>query len=621
MSGGEPSSINQFSRCDTVSLSFAYLYDNRWTACSFLSFHYFREAGESLYQVLYRKWRPQRFEDVAGQEHITTTLKNEIIEGRLNHAYLFTGSRGTGKTTCAKILAKAANCLSPQNGSPCGTCEICRGIDSGSVLDIVEMDAASNRKIDDIRDIIDEVQFKPARAKYRVYIIDEVHMLTTEAFNALLKTLEEPPEHVLFILATTEVHKLPQTILSRCQRFDFHRISPQAIADRLAFVAGQEQVNLTEEAALLIASVADGALRDALSLLDRCIAISSEINEEVVRNAAGLADKSYLYQLSACIINKNTAKAMETIDRLYGESKDMARLCDELIAHFRALMLIKSVKSPRNILVMSDSEFEQAQTQSDYLSLADIVYYMDVLSRAYQRMGHGTGDRTELEMALVKLSVPELDGTNEAITARLAALEKAVKRGVQVKEVPVYTMAQPQKKQKASEEKTEEAPQKKEQPQPSESPEKIDTSTQEQKPAPVEEQPHEPKPVPNTPQKLQAAPKTLDELYRNAKPFPQWVEVIEGMKPISRSIAATFAGSTAYESGGYLLIDTKNEMAFELLRQGNHRQEIRELIQSVTGTVYKLGPYKQPQKQEEQKDPLQIFKEKLTDSGIAVEES
>jgi len=555
--------------------------------------------------VLYRKWRPKTFEDVAGQEHITTTLKNEIIENRLTHAYLFTGSRGTGKTTCAKILAKAANCLNPQNGSPCGECEICRGIENGSVLDVVEMDAASNRKIENIRDIIDEVQFKPNRARFRVYIVDEVHMLTTEAFNALLKTLEEPPEHVIFILATTEVHKLPQTILSRCQRFDFHRIPPQAIADRVRYVAGQENVQLSEAAALLLAGVADGALRDALSLLDRCIAISDTVDEAVVRQAAGLADKKYLYELSACIINKNTAKAMEAVDRLYGESKDMARLCDELIAHFRALMLIKSVRSPRSILVMSEEEFEQAQTQSDYLSLADIVYDMDVLSRAYQRMGHGTGDRTELEMALVKLSAPELDGTNEAITARLTALERAVKRGipVQTEPLPAQTEQAPVQEQKQEEP----APVKEEAP----SLQKEEPKAQSE-PKPDAQSP-KPAPVP-------AAPKSLEELYRNAKPFPQWVEVIEGLKPISRSISAAFVGSAAYESGSYLLIDTQNSMAFELLRHSSRRQEIRSVIQEVTGKVYKLGPYRPPVQEQAKTDNLQLLKERLTDSGIPVEE-
>ncbi len=558
-----------------------------------------------LYQVLYRKWRPQHFGDVAGQPQVTETLRNALKSERINHAYLFTGSRGTGKTTCAKILAKAVNCLNLKDGDPCGECENCRGIDDGSILDVVEMDAASNRGIGDIREVIDEAQILPARAKYRVYIIDEVHMLTTEAFNALLKTLEEPPEHVIFILATTEVHKLPQTILSRCQRFDFHRIPPQAIADRVLYVAGQEKVQLSEAAALLIAGVADGALRDALSLLDRCIAISDTVDEAVVRQAAGLADKKYLYELSACIINKNTAKAMEAVDRLYGESKDMARLCDELIAHFRALMLIKSVRSPRNILVMSEEEFEQAQTQSDYLSLADIVYDMDVLSRAYQRMGHGTGDRTELEMALVKLSAPELDGTNEAITARLTALERAVKRGVtiQTEPLPVQTEQAPvqEPKQEAPASPKEEAPSlQKEEPKPQ----------TEQKPA---AQPPKPAPVP-------AAPKSLEELYRNAKPFPQWVEVIEGLKPISRSIAAAFVGSAAYESGSYLLIDTQNSMAFELLRHSSRRQEIRSVIQDVTGKVYKLGPYRPPAQEQAKVDAFQLLKERLADSGIPVEE-
>lgn len=561
----------------------------------------------ALYQVLYRKWRPKTFDDVSGQEHITTTLKNEIIENRLNHAYLFTGSRGTGKTTCAKILAKAVNCLEPKNGSPCGECEICKGIENGSILDIVEMDAASNRKIENIRDIIDEVQYKPNKARYRVYIVDEVHMLTTEAFNALLKTLEEPPEHVIFILATTEVHKLPQTILSRCQRFDFHRIPPQAIADRVKYVAGQENAAISDEAALLIAGVADGALRDALSLLDRCIAISDDIDESTVRQAAGLADKKYLYELSACIINKNTARAMQYIDRLYGESKDMARLCDELIAHFRALMLIKSVRNPRNILVMSEDEFEQAQTQCAYLSLADIVYYMDVLSRAYQRMGHGTGDRTELEMALVKLSAPELDSTNEAVAARLTALERAVKRGITVKAEPV-----PEQKP------VEEAPPKQEKTEKTEK--TVEQKPVEQKPEPEPVKAQEPPQAP-APQKPAAPAQNTEELYRNAVPFPQWPEVIDGMKSISKSISAAFIGSTAYESGSYLLIEAANDMAFDLLRHSSRRQEIRNVILDVTGKVYKLGPYKRPGQEQEKADPMQQFRQTLQDSGIAVEES
>lgn len=556
-----------------------------------------------MYRVLYRKWRPAVFTDVSGQEHITSTLQNEVSSGRLNHAYLFTGSRGTGKTTCAKILAKAVNCLNPQNGNPCGECEICKGIDDGSILDIVEMDAASNRKIDDIRQIIDEVQFKPAKCKYRVYIVDEVHMLTTEAFNALLKTLEEPPEHVIFILATTEVHKLPQTIRSRCQRFDFHRIPPRAIADRVEYVVSQENAEITDSAALMLASVADGALRDALSLLDSCLAVSSHIDEEVVRNAAGLVSKTYLFELATAIINKNPTRSLEIIDRLYSESKDMARLCDELVEHFRALMLIKTIKNPRDILIMSDDEFEQAVTQSDYLSLADIVFYMDVLSRAYQRMGRGTGDRTELEMALVKLSATELDGTVEALTARVTALEKAVKRGITVNYAqPAQQSVQAEAAQSASVPNTQ-----------TEVEEPFAKPEPENKKAPVAKPAPEVKPV------AQRASVNLDELYDNAVPFARWVEVVDSLKSVSRSIAAAFAGSTAYESGNYLLIDTNNELAFDLLRQNGRRTEIKQTLLELTGKNYSLGPYKRSTpKKVEKTDPLNSLVQSLEGSGVEI---
>lgn len=574
-----------------------------------------------MYQVLYRKWRPKTFSDVSGQEHITTTLLNELSTNRLNHAYLFTGSRGTGKTTCAKILAKAVNCLHPVNGNPCGECEICKGIDSGGILDVTEMDAASNRKIDDIRQIIDEVQFKPSKCKYRVYIIDEVHMLTTEAFNALLKTLEEPPEHAIFILATTEVHKLPQTILSRCQRFDFHRIPPRAIADRLLYVASQEGVTLSDGAALLAASVADGALRDALSLLDRCIAISSDIDEDVVRSAAGLARKTYLFELANCVINKNTAKALEIVNRLYGESKDMARLCDELLSHFRTLMLIKSVKNPRDIIIMADDEFEQAQVQSDYLSLADIVYYMDVLSRAYQNMGRGTGDRTELEMAVVKLSSAELDGTVEALTARVTALEKAVKKGIRVNCVPeqVQAVSQPVQSEPPKPEVQKSEPEKVQEVKPVVETEKDEPVAPTPK---IQGQPAQEQPVltASAPKKaVQRQSVDLDAIYNNAQPFPDWAEAVNNMKPVSRTIAAAFANSSAYTSGKYMLIDTDNEMAFELLKNNERRQEIRQLIFETTGQHYNLGPYKRPSaKQEDKTDPVDRLVESLQGSDVII---
>ena len=301
-------------------------------------------------KALYRKWRPQVFSDVSGQGHITETLMHEVDVGRLSHAYLFTGSRGTGNTTCAKILSKAVNCLNPQNGNPCNECEVCRGIDDGSILDVTEIDAASNNGVDNIRDLREEANFTPAVAKYRVYIIDEVHMLSTGAFNALLKTLEEPPSHVLFILATTEVHMLPATILSRCQRFDFRRIPPEDIAKRLLLVAEKENLKLAEDAAMLIARIADGALRDALSILDQCASFSEEITLNIVSKAAGLLGRDYLFEISDAIKNQDSSKVLSIIDRLHASSCDMERLINELVNHFRNVMISKTTKTLKNLL-------------------------------------------------------------------------------------------------------------------------------------------------------------------------------------------------------------------------------------------------------------------------------
>ncbi len=587
-----------------------------------------------MYQVLYRKYRPSTFEDVVGQPQVTVTLKNELKSGRINHAYLFTGSRGTGKTTCAKILAKAVNCLELDDSNPCGVCENCKGIDSGEILDVVEMDAASNRKIDNIRDIIDEVAFTPSRAKYRVYIIDEVHMLTTEAFNALLKTLEEPPKHVIFILATTEVHKLPSTITSRCQRFDFHRIKPKDIAYRLQVIAQAESISLTDEAASLIAVISDGGMRDAISLLDRCIGIAgSEVTAEVVREAAGLASKNYLFELCTCTINKNPAKALSIIDRLYGESKDVARLCDELISHFRSLMLIKTVKNPREMLAFADREFEAAQSQCDYLSLADIVYFMDVLSRAFERMGKGTNNRTELEMALVKLCSPELDSTTEALTTRVAALERTVKilqsTGVVVKEsekveskptistTPVVEDVKPEPEKvnvKPELNATTETAEEKVEPiaEPKETQTKAHV-TNELPPAP----PTEPAVTAEQPKKTAV---DLNAVYENAVPMHEWPEVINNLKQYSRAISAAFDGSSAYISGDYLLIDTDQDIAFQLLKKSAQRDNIRKAVLEVTGKTYKLGPYKKPEVREKKDDVLNNFIANLKNSGINVTE-
>lgn len=571
------------------------------------------------YQVLYRKYRPQSFDDVYGQSHVTDTLRNELRLDRVHHAYLFTGSRGTGKTTCAKILAKAVNCLDIRDGDPCGECENCRGIDSGEILDVVEMDAASNRGIDDIRAIIDEVAFAPARAKYRVYIVDEVHMLSRDAWNALLKTLEEPPAHVVFILATTEVNKIPETILSRCQRFDFHRISPADISARLCEIAAKENVSLSDEAALLISVIADGAMRDAISLLDRCIGISTDITAEVVRSAAGLAAQGHIFELANCTINKNVRKALEIIDSLYKDSKDMGSLCEELQSHFRSLMLIKSVGNPRELVVMSDREFDAAVAEAAYLSLADIIYYMDVLSKARSAMRDSVSPRTELEMAIVRLCAPELDKTDDALFARVAALEKAVRllqSGAPVAQPqPAPKAAEPEKPQPAP------APKKAEQKTASESkpePEPLPEPQPEAKPAEPEKPASEPQPAAKPAPRRQNV--DMEALYRNAVPFALWPDVVSNLRHYSRAISAAFENTNAYESGEYLLIETNHEIAFELLKKSAQREEIRKAVQEITGKVYKLGPYKLPEKKVSRDDVLNDFITRLKDSGVNVTE-
>jgi len=384
-----------------------------------------------LYRVLYRKWRPIGFSDVIGQPHVTLTLKNEIRSGRISHAYLFTGSRGTGKTTCAKILAKAVNCLNLTDGEPCGKCANCIGISKGTIMDVVEMDAASNNSVNNIREVLDEVMFTPSEAKYRVYIIDEVHMLTTGAFNALLKTLEEPPSHVVFILATTEVHKLPATILSRCQRFDFNRISPADIAERLKYISKQENVLMDDSAALLIAAVADGAMRDALSILDRCIGLSENINSDIVREATGLAGRDHLFILADAVKNGDVALAVDTVNKLHNASKSMSRLCEELTEHFRSLMLLRTMKkSAHGLIIMSPEELAKAEAQAESISLTQIVYCIDVLQITLERMFRGGNNKIEFETCMVKLCNPKLSADVGAMLTRIEKLERAVRSGI-----------------------------------------------------------------------------------------------------------------------------------------------------------------------------------------------
>ena len=383
-----------------------------------------------MYQALYRKWRPKTFSDVVGQEHVTETLQRQVAEGRLSHAYLFTGTRGTGKTTCAKILAKAVNCEHPENGNPCNKCQSCLGIESGGFLDVMELDAASNNGVDHVRALRDEAIYSPAQVKKRVYIIDEVHMLSIAAFNALLKILEEPPEHLMFILATTELHKVPATILSRCQRFAFRRILPREIVGRLNYIAEQEGIDLRPDGAELLAHIADGALRDALSLLDQCAAAGGTIDSAAVLDALGLAGNLQTAQLMDCVLRRDTKAALLLLHRLYGSGKDVGAVLGELSALARDLLI--SETAPEGGAALLTGGYD-SQTMDGLLRQADsarLIAICTTLQRTAADMNVSVNRRTDAELCLLKLCDETLSGDLSAINARLARLEQQMTAGV-----------------------------------------------------------------------------------------------------------------------------------------------------------------------------------------------
>ena len=383
-----------------------------------------------MYQALYRKWRPKTFSDVVGQEHVTETLQRQVAEGRLSHAYLFTGTRGTGKTTCAKILAKAVNCEHPENGNPCNKCQSCLGIESGGFLDVMELDAASNNGVDHVRALRDEAIYSPAQVKKRVYIIDEVHMLSIAAFNALLKILEEPPEHLMFILATTELHKVPATILSRCQRFAFRRILPREIVGRLNYIAEQEGIDLRPDGAELLAHIADGALRDALSLLDQCAAAGGTIDSAAVLDALGLAGNLQTAQLMDCVLRRDTKAALLLLHRLYGSGKDVGAVLGELSALARDLLISKTAPEGGAALLTGGYD---SQTMDGLLRQADsarLIAICTTLQRTAADMNVSVNRRTDAELCLLKLCDETLSGDLSAINARIARLEQQMATGV-----------------------------------------------------------------------------------------------------------------------------------------------------------------------------------------------
>ena len=584
-----------------------------------------------MYRALYRKWRPQRFEDVVGQRAIVTALKNQITANRVGHAYLFTGVRGTGKTTCAKIFAKAVNCLHPVNGDPCGECEICKGIDNGSILDVVEMDAASNNGVDDIRDLRDETAYTPSACKYKVYIIDEVHMLSTAAFNALLKTLEEPPAHVIFILATTEIQKVPATILSRCQRYDFTRIGPEDIARRVEYIAGEEKLELSPDGAELIARLADGALRDALSILDTCAGVTAKIDADVVRRMAGVTDRSYLFRISDALEAQDGATALAQLAQLRQQSVDVKRLTEELIAHYRALMLAALPGGQSLLSGVSPEEEALYLEKGPQLGQREAIRAIRALGSALEHMTRGSDQRIELELALFGLSEPPQQPQAvpvQAAPVRAAAQPAAPQpfasaTAVQpfasaptpqppIRSVPVVQPAAEPKSVKAepsapseisveqtSPVQTEELP-----PLPEEPPvqqagmlpwdEPAAQAAQPAAPVPAElesvPQPEPPKPAP-TPAAKPVPEKPQDAGQEGTALYPYWPQVVQQLQEKDPMLYTYLRKSKAYFDGTRVLIDGGKTFRDFIRANKDSQRLIKKLIKDVSGTAVPIGPY------------------------------
>ena len=566
MSGGEPSSIKRSVSCDTVSP--AYLYVG--------SMLFVYERVRDTYRALYRKWRPMSFDDVVSQPHVTKTLINQIKNEKTAHAYLFTGSRGTGKTTCARIFAKAINCLNPKDGEPCLECEICKNADNGSLSDIFEMDAASNSKVDDIRELREGVIYTPEMCKYKVYIIDEVHMLSPGAFNALLKTMEEPPEHVKFVLATTEIHKVPATIVSRCQHFDFHRIRTEDIVARLEYIASKEQLSLDNDAAVLIARLSDGGMRDALSLLDQCAAFSDKIDTAVVSNAAGIAGRDHLFDMIEKISARDAAGAIKTINELYSMSKDLKVLCSELIEQLRNVMLIKSVDGANELISCMPDEIDRLKKIADSISLDFVLECLTVLQDCLDRFRGAASKRTEFEMCIIRLctnpphqhSSPAQTGISSsevsALLARIAELEKRTATGgiaAAVQNTPVTPM---------------------------------------------------PKPKPQKPLKK------FD--INNYTPLAEWQDILEKLREQYPGIAAFLENSAAAIEGDTFNIICENDFYIQKVKASNDTAKLKQVIHDYYGKDFGFKLYAASSVDiKDKENPINVLKERAKSLGVDVE--
>ena len=583
------------------------------------------------YLALYRRFRPSGFDGLIGQDHIVRTLVNQINSGRIGHAYLFCGARGTGKTSAAKIFARAINCLSPVNGSPCGKCEACKALADSANLDILEMDAASNNGVDDIRDLRDETAYTPSACKYKVYIIDEVHMLSTAAFNALLKTLEEPPAHVIFILATTEIQKVPATILSRCQRYDFTRIGPEDIARRVEYIAGEEKLELSPDGAELIARLADGALRDALSILDTCAGVTAKIDADVVRRMAGVTDRSYLFRISDALEAQDGATALAQLAQLRQQSVDVKRLTEELIAHYRALMLAALPGGQSLLSGVSPEEEALYLEKGPQLGQREAIRAIRALASAPEHMPRVSDQRIELELALFGLSEPPQQPQAvpvQAAPVRAAAQPAAPQpfasaTAVQpfasaptpqppIPSVPVVQPAAEPKPVKAepsvpseisveqtSSVQTEELP-----PLPEEPPvqqagmlpwdEPAAQAAQPAAPVPAElepvPQPEPPKPAP-TPAAKPVPEKPQDAGQEGTALYPYWPQVVQQLQEKDPMLYTYLRKSKAYFDGTRVLIDGGKTFRDFIRVNKDSQKLIKKLIAEVSGVPVPIGPY------------------------------
>ena len=606
MSGGEPSSIKRRRPGAAASLHPYAEQHNRGAhprgPVLFATLQTEQKGGcFPLYRALYRKWRPRRFADVVGQQPIVTALQNQIAAGRIGHAYLFTGTRGTGKTSCAKIFAKAVNCLDTTSPDPCGECAVCKGIDEGTVLDVSEIDAASNNSVDDIRDLRDETAYLPAMCRYKVYIIDEVHMLSTSAFNALLKTMEEPPEHVIFILATTEVQKVPATILSRCQRYDFARITAKDIAGRLEYVAGEEKIELDPAAAELIGRLADGAMRDALSILDTCAGVSNTVDEALVRRMAGVTDRQYLFEISDAIAAGDSVKALEEIARLRQQSVDMRRLCMELAAHYRNLMLC-ALPGGNELLTGTSPEEEAAYQARKDFPQRQAVRAINAFGAALEKMARGTDQRIELELAVFSLTQPEA-------AAQPAAAQPAAPAAQPFAAGPTPFVA------------TAAAP----------GPVTIPPVQEAGTPPPVVGEPpvFEPE-LPPLPEQPSPAPAPAPQKAARPKPsapagppqpFPQWSAVLEVIAESDAMLYSFLQGTRAYYDGRRVLFECSDAFRDYIKKNKDVSKQIKETIYQVTHLNCFIGPYEAPRQEQPDSPAVSVDEtlKQMQDLGVEVQ--